>query len=248
MTKSSLKRPTKKVTASKGRHKKHCECSPHFSRPRDYFNVAIIVFVIGCIFGTYYEQIFMLITVYMRTREIFWESRTGLIYGPFSPIYGTGGIVIYSVLCLWRDRHWYEYFLVGAFLGGALEYVMAVGQEVFFGTRSWDYSDKPFNLDGRTTIPYAFIWGALFVIFSYFVFPHIYNLYRKVASKKLDTGILVIAIFLLFDISISCIAARRQYQRHKGIDASTFIDRFCDEHYTDDYLKKIYENAVPVDQ
>ena len=40
------------------------------------------LFIIGCVIGTYYEQILTLV------RLNSWESRQGVIYGPFNPVYG----------------------------------------------------------------------------------------------------------------------------------------------------------------
>ena len=49
-----------------------------------------LIFVIGSIFGAFYEQILNLVKVYLTTGDIVWELRRGVIYGPFSPIYGAG--------------------------------------------------------------------------------------------------------------------------------------------------------------
>ena len=48
------------------------------------FAKIFFMFFIGCIIGTYYEEILNLI------RTGVWESRQGIIYGPFNPIYGFG--------------------------------------------------------------------------------------------------------------------------------------------------------------
>lgn len=43
-----------------------------------------VFFVLGCIIGTYYEEILW----YIRFHEK--VNRQGIFYGPFSPIYGLG--------------------------------------------------------------------------------------------------------------------------------------------------------------
>ena len=55
------------------------------------FKKIFIFFLIGCLVGTYYEEILH----FIKTHS--WESRDGLIYGPFSPIYGLG-ICVFVVL------------------------------------------------------------------------------------------------------------------------------------------------------
>lgn len=45
------------------------------------FNKLFIIFVIGCLFGNYYEMILNLVRHYLRDGSIFWEVRRGVIYG-----------------------------------------------------------------------------------------------------------------------------------------------------------------------
>ena len=52
----------------------------------------------------------------------------------------------------------------------------------------------------------------------------------------------VLLVFMVFDIVISSAAIRRQTNRHLGIPANNPIAVFLDEHYTDEYLKKVYPN------
>ncbi len=217
-------------------------------RRADYFNLGVLIFTIGSIFGTYYEQIFMYVTLYIHQGIKLWLPRSGLIYGPFSPIYGTGALIIFLMICRWRNKKWYEYFVYGFFIGGVLEYVMALGQEILFGTRSWDYSDKYLNIGGKTTIPYMFVWGAIAVAFIYIVLPLIFKLYKLIPLKIGYIIFKILAIFLIFDILISGIAVYRQNLRRHGIEPRNFIERYCDTHYPDDVLNGIYENAVPVER
>ena len=53
----------------------------------DYFTL-FWIFVAGCVFGLVVETVFHAI-VYGG-----YESRAGLVWGPFSPIYGTGAVVL----------------------------------------------------------------------------------------------------------------------------------------------------------
>ena len=190
----------------------------------------------------------MYVTLYIHEGVKLWLPRSGLIYGPLSPIYGAGALLVFILICRWRDKKWYEYFIYGFFLGGVLEYIMAIGQEILFGTRSWDYSDKYLNIGGKTTVPYMFVWGAIVVAFIYLVFPLIFKLYRLVPHKIRDIIFKILAIFLIFDILISGIAVYRQNLRRHGIEPRNFVERYCDTHYPDDLLNGIYENARPVER
>ena len=42
---------------------------------------------------------------------------------------------------------------------------------MLFGTVSWDYSGTPFNIDGRTNLMFALIWGTLGLIWIKEIYP-----------------------------------------------------------------------------
>jgi len=57
------------------------------------------LFVIGSVLGYIYEMIVVLF------KNGYFESRQGLIYGPFTPVYGVGAIVYYITLNLIDKRN-----------------------------------------------------------------------------------------------------------------------------------------------
>ena len=130
---------------------------------RMIFYQAVILFVVGCVFGTYWEEIMNLVKSFWMTGTPVWESRRGLVYGPFSPVYGIGAVLIYLVFYLTKVKGW-MCFVGGAVFGGALEYFLSLLQEWIFGTRSWDYSGRLLDIGGRTTVPYMIVWGGLVYI------------------------------------------------------------------------------------
>ena len=75
--------------------------------------------------------------------------------------------------------------LVSAVIGAAFEYFCSLFQEIAFGTVSWEYSDTPLNLGGRTNIQYAVFWGLLGMIsVSY---THLSD--RDSMIRGLETGV-----------------------------------------------------------
>ena len=92
--------------------------------------------------------------------ELVWQLRRGVIYGPISPIYGMGAVLMIAILGR-KKRPDYQTIFYGALLGGGFEYLISFLQETFLGTVSWDYTNEFLNINGRTTIPYAFVWGLL---------------------------------------------------------------------------------------
>ncbi len=209
------------------------------------FNQIILVFTIGCIFGTYYEELITLWKNFLNTGTLEWFSRRGLVYGPFSPVYGLGAVGIY--LLFYRQRaSWQACFFGGAVLGGAFEYILSLLQEWIFGTRSWNYYDRILNIDGRTTIPYMLFWGLLVLLAARWLFPLLEQAYQRLVGRGLNISCVCLAIFLAFDISMSIAANLRQTERREGNEPDTRIELFLDRHFPDERLKEIYDNTQPV--
>ena len=171
-------------------------------------------------------------------------SKQGLIYGPFSQVYGIGLVIYYLVIP--NNKKNIEIFLISMFLGGIVEYIFSYLQETFFGTISWDYSNLLFNINGRTSLLHCIYWGIGGILFSKYIRPQIGKidlLYPKMWFKVL---IIFLAIFLLFDIIISSLACKRQEERKEGIEPKNNIEIFLDKTYTDEVLNEIYSNAKEI--
>ena len=91
------------------------------------FKKLFFLFVVGCLIGNYYEQILNLVTHYYNDGTIFWEYRRGVIYGPFSPIYGVG-IVLFVFLLTRKPLNNWLTFLYGSLIGGIFEYLVSFFQ------------------------------------------------------------------------------------------------------------------------
>ena len=67
------------------------------------FKKLFFIFVIGSIFGDYYERIINLVGYSWGGTHWFWERRSGVIYGPFSVIYGAGAVLLILAF-IWLPR------------------------------------------------------------------------------------------------------------------------------------------------
>lgn len=205
------------------------------------FDKLFIIFLIGCIFGNYYEMILNLVRHYLRDGSIFWEVRRGLIYGPFSPVYGMGAVIITKLLAGKKDA-WYITLLKGSILGGSFEYLISFLQETFTGTTSWNYSKKILDINGRTTIPIMLLWGILSLIFVKLVYPFISKQIEKIPYSVGKPILRILVIIISLDMLVSFTAVIRQSLRREGYPAYTIIGETCDKIYTDERLKKAYPN------
>ena len=55
-----------------------------------------------------------------------------------------------------------------------------------------------------------------------------------------------VAIFMIFNITISSMAAMRQKERLEKIPAQDGMDRFLDNMYPDEYMDEVFENKKHV--
>lgn len=204
------------------------------------------IFLFGCVFGAYYEEILNLFLHYHYHHEWVWQLRRGVIYGPISPVYGAGAILMIGILGR-KERSDWKTILYGALLGGSFEYLISFLQETFLGTVSWDYTNEILNINGRTTIPYAIVWGLLALVLVKIVYPSISNIVEAfpISFGRILTNILI--VLLCIDFAISWGALFRQTFRHNGIPAYTPIGRFFDKYYNDEELKKSYTNMVVIE-
>ncbi len=205
------------------------------------FDKLFIIFLIASVFGSLYEQILNLFLVYSRTGELVWEYRRGVIYGPFNVIYGFGAVLI---ICLLADKKhkWYETVIYGSLLGGGIEYLIGFLQETFTQTISWDYSHKLFNINGRITLEYMFLWGFLSLLLVRYLYPFISKWIEKIPYNLGSLLTRVLLIFMIINMLISWGAIIRQTLRRNNIPAFTPIGQFFDKHYDDEFLAKYFPN------
>ena len=89
----------------------------------------------------------------------------GFLNGPVCPIYGFGVVIVLA--CLIPLKHnFFLLFLGSVVLTSALEWATGFVLEKIFHQRWWDYSDKPFNLNGYICLQFSIAWGlaCLFVV------------------------------------------------------------------------------------
>jgi len=222
---------------------KRCSVDQCFA-PGYHFYKMVWLFVICSFLGCAFE------TIYTLIRYHYFALRVGVIYGPFSEIYGFAAIIM--ILFLHRIdlhiklRELYLFFAC-AIVGSAYEFVCSFLQETALGTVSWDYSSHPFNILGRTSLLYAFFWGIMGVLLIKNIYPIISHYVEKIPYKPGVAITWILLAFMIFDLTISAMAVYRANERHRGIPASNAVQVQLDEHYPDSVIKRVYPNMKNVD-
>ncbi len=208
---------------------------------KEHIKFLFWLFLIGSIFGAYFEEIRHIIW-YFRHKGIFnYSPRRGVLWGPISPVYGIGAVTL-AIFLKKEEKSNIKTFFKAAILGGLVEYILSFLQEFFTGMVSWDYSHKPLNIGGRTNLTFMIGWGILGILFIKLIYPFIKNLLSKIPKKIYDKLTLIIFIIITLDIMVSWSILGRQILRHKGIKPITFIGEMCDRHFDDEYMKKKFPN------
>ena len=79
-----------------------------------------------------------------------------------------------------------------------------------------------------------------------YVMPLINHIDNIIKNQYFKTITALFAIFMLFNISVSSMAAIRQDERNREIAATSNIDVFFDTYYSDEVMDVIYENKIEV--
>lgn len=112
-----------------------------------------------------------------------------------------------------------------------------------FGTVSWDYDNSFLNLHGRTSLFYMLVWGVLAIGYVKMVYPFLSKWIERIPVRTGNILTVVLAIFMVVNLSISLTACLRQEERNQGIPADNSFEVFLDETYPDKRLDEIFENS-----
>lgn len=207
----------------------------HFAQGINLYKILLICFV-GSFAGVVVELIWCLL------RHGYLESRSGLVYGPFNLLYGAGAVALTLTLYRYRNRGGWISFLGGFIVGSVLEYVCSFGQEMLLGSRSWDYSSAPFNLNGRICLLYSVFWGLLGYLWVKNIYPRMARWILKIPNKigKIITWILT--VFFIINILVTCLAVGRWSQRVNGTEPSDSFFAYIDERFPDERMERIFAN------
>ena len=198
------------------------------------FEKLFVLFLLGSFLGTCIETVYALIV------EGHFECRVGVVYGPFIPVYGGGAVLMTLVLYKLYKLSDTMVFIISAFLGAFFEYICSWGQETFLGTVSWDYSNMPLNIGGRTSLLYACFWGFLGLIWLRYLYPFASRQIEKIPKKQGSVVVVVLFIFMLYNGFITISAISRWNERVEGKPAANAFAAYLDTHYDDKRMEFLF--------
>lgn len=204
------------------------------------FYKLFLLFVIGAFLGDVVE------TIFCRLTMGYWMSRSSLVWGDFSVVWGMAIALVTWMLYHYQKKSDGYIFLMGTLLGGTYEYVCSVFTEIVFGQVFWDYSAMQFNLGGRINLLFCFFWGIAAVVWLKKMYPVLSKWIEKIPINigKWVTWCLV--VFMTINMLVSSAALIRYDGRKRGIEAGNFLEKWLDESYNDKVIKEIYPKSITV--
>lgn len=136
-------------------------------------------FFVYSLFGFLLENFFYLVSGY--------SGNSGVFYGPWTPVYGIGAIIIIVVTKLifknFKGNRLLKLILVFFIVTVLLSFIEWLGGnliEYFFHTVFWDYSSHKYHLGKYVALDMSAIWGVMSIIFIYFIHPWLDKIIKKI--------------------------------------------------------------------
>lgn len=198
----------------------------------------LMIFFIASILGLVVEEIWMYATAGLT------ESRVGLVWGPFSPIYGIGAalLTLFTFAMRKNQAPMWVVFAVSMVVGGALEQFAGWGMEALFSVQSWDYSEVPGAITQWVAVPFLVFWGLLGVVWYQSVMPELLYRLGVPTTQRQAVFVSLLTVYLAMDIFMTLATFDRNIERHEGIPPQNALEQWIDTHYDDTFIEERFQN------
>ena len=213
----------------------------------NFFNL-FWVFVVCCFLGLIIETIYHMVVVEPGV----YQDRAGLLFGPFSPIYGFGALLMTVALNRFYKANPIIIFVVSAIIGGLFEAATAWFMQVGFGATAWDYSGSTiFGLfpdpiavifGGRTSTLFMCMWGALGFVWIKLCLPHLLKLINLIPWKVRYSLTTLCALLMLVNGIMTLQALDCWYERLSGIAGNTPVEEFYAKNFDNEYMQHRFQS------
>ena len=209
---------------------------------KDHFGIYkfLLILIISGVLGCLIEM------VYCRLSLGTWMSRSSLLYGEISLVWGLCIALFSSFLHMNRNKSNLFLFIYGMVIGSAFEYFAASGIIFVYNVSFWDYSHFPLNINGRVCLLFAFYWGIMGLLYIKFVYPYLNDFIDKIPERLGKIITVVLTTLLVLDTVLSIAAGMRYKERREGDEPpSNRIEEICDKHYPDEYMQNRFKTLEP---
>ena len=157
----------------------------------------------------------------------------GFLNGPLCPVYGSGVIMVLTVvdMCgVWfgfetdlSKASTVELFIIGIIFATLIELVAGFLLDQIFHARWWDYRDRKFNLNGYICLEFSIYWG-LGIAFVLRVIQPVFEKLVDSIPNKLGIIILIVC-YLIFVIDLiltvlTILKLNKQLEKMRNMEAA----------------------------
>jgi hypothetical protein len=128
----------------------------------------------------------------------------GVLYGPWLPIYGVGGVVVILLLNRFAEKP-AVIFIASIIVSGVIEYITATVLWDTMHLQYWDYNGFFFNIQGRICLEGLLTFAIAGTASIYFVAPLLDNVLAKIPLRIKQYVCALLATCLCIDIGYSLI-------------------------------------------
>lgn len=215
----------------------------------DFFNL-FWVFVVCSVLGLIIETVFHMVVVDPGV----YQDRAGMLFGPFSPIYGVGAVLMTVALNRFYKSNFLIIFLVSAIIGGLFEAFVSWFMQTAFGAVAWNYSGSTiFGLfpdpiaelfGGRTSALFMCMWGALGCAWIKLCLPWLLKLINLIPWQARYGVTTLCAALMLVNSVMTLEALDCWYQRESGYQPTSPVEKFYAKYFDDDYMAHRFQSMT----
>lgn len=198
----------------------------------------VIIFFLGSMAGLLIEEVWMLATSGLT------ENRVGLVWGPFSPLYGLGAVALTVLSFALRSRGaaGWQVFLVSALVGGVLEQLAGWSMSAFFDAESWTYLHLPDHITQWVAWRFLLMWGLLGLAWCRAVMPRLLYQIGMPTTRRQAIFVTLVAVYLVADVAMTLVCFDRKAERDAGVPPANAFEQWVDTNYSDEFIAGRFQN------
>ena len=135
------------------------------------------------------------------------DGYSGIMYGPWTPVYGFGIILIIIIYNFIKKanlsciKKGISIFILSMILLTLIEYIGGILIEYLFHKQLWSYTNLKFNIGRYVALEIAFIWGLCSIFYIYIIKP----ITDKIAKKIPKYITITLLVFFIIDLIVTII-------------------------------------------
>lgn len=212
----------------------------------NFFNL-FWVFVVCSVLGLIIEVVYHMTVVDPGV----YQDRAGMLFGPFSPIYGCGAVLMTVALNRFYKSNPIIIFLVAALIGGLFEFLVSWFMQTAFGAVAWDYTGMtlfgvpdPIAIlfQGRTSTPFMMMWGFLGLVWVKFCLPRMLKLINIIPWKIRYSFTTICAVLMLVNAIMTLQALDCWFERVSNVPQTAPVEQFYSKYFDNDYMENRFQS------